>query len=182
MVRTSGRDRGRIIAAARAMTFGQLAAAIDDAFGRWDLAHLHTVELADGMLLIGPGDAWDDPPQGRPVERTDRAKLSRLALGEQFAYTFDLGDDWTPPVHGRRPAHRSIRGTRRGARPASGVLGLGEPARSVRTPVRRGRRRDACAAGPARVRPAADPVRLGTATSVLSPMTTETPEPESAVG
>lgn len=86
---------GRIFAAARAMTFGQLAAAIDDAFGRWDLAHLHTVELADALLLIGPGDAWDDPPQGRPVERTDRTKLSRLALGEQFAYTFDLGDDWT---------------------------------------------------------------------------------------
>lgn len=86
---------GRIFAAARAMTFGQLAAAIDDAFGRWDLAHLHTVELADGMLLIGPGDSWDDPPQGSPVDRTDRMKLSRLALGEQFAYTFDLGDDWT---------------------------------------------------------------------------------------
>ena len=86
---------GRIFAAARAMTFGQLAGAIDDAFGRWDLAHLHTVDLADGTLLIGPGDTWDDPPQGRPVERTDRTKLSRLALGEQFAYTFDLGDDWT---------------------------------------------------------------------------------------
>lgn len=85
---------GRIFVAARAMTFGQLAAAIDDAFGRWDRAHLHTVDLADGMLLIGPGDAWDDPPQGRPVERSDRTKLSRLALGEQFAYTFDLGDDW----------------------------------------------------------------------------------------
>lgn len=77
------------------MTFGQLAAAVDDAFGRWELAHLPTVEFADGLLLIGPGEAWDDPPQGRPVERLDRIKLSRLALGEQFAYTLDLGDDWT---------------------------------------------------------------------------------------
>jgi len=60
------------------------AAAID-AFGRWDLAHLHTFDLADDTLLIGPRDIWEDPPQGRPVQRSDQTKLSRLGLGERFA-------------------------------------------------------------------------------------------------
>lgn len=32
---------GRIFAAARSHTFAQLATAIDDAFARWDRAHLH---------------------------------------------------------------------------------------------------------------------------------------------
>ena len=41
------------------MTFGALADAVDAAFGRWDFAHLHTFDLIDGMLLIGPGAAWD---------------------------------------------------------------------------------------------------------------------------
>lgn len=86
---------GRAFAAASAMTFGALAASIDLAFGRWDLAHLHAFDLADEQLLIGPGDNWDDPPQGRPVARSDQTKLARLALGEQFTYTFDMGDDWT---------------------------------------------------------------------------------------
>ena len=164
---------GRIFAAARAMTFGQLAGAIDDAFGRWDLAHLHTVDLADGTLLIGPGDTWDDSPQGRPVERTDRTKLSRLALGEQFAYTFDLGDDWT---------HLCTVGDQR----IDPYEALGEvPDRPAAywgwgsLPDQYGRRfdedvwRDARAAGPAQVRPAADPLRLGTAPPGLSARATE---------
>src|SRR5206468_2827930 len=39
---------GRIFAAARTHTFAQLATAIDDAFARWDRAHLHEFDLADG--------------------------------------------------------------------------------------------------------------------------------------
>jgi hypothetical protein len=77
------------------MTFGAFADAVDTAFGRWDFAHLHTFDLADGTLLIGPGQAWEDPPEDRPAQLSDAVRLSRLTAGEQFAYTFDMGDDWT---------------------------------------------------------------------------------------
>lgn len=32
-------------------------------------------------------------PEGS--QPSDRVRLSSLVLGEQFVYTFDLGDDWT---------------------------------------------------------------------------------------
>ena len=82
---------GRIFAAARSHTFAQLATAIDDAFARWDRSHLHSFDLR-GTLLTGPC-SWDEAPEGS--QPSDRVKLSRLEPGEQFIYTFDLGDDWT---------------------------------------------------------------------------------------
>ncbi|MCW2693527.1 MAG: hypothetical protein JWM67_2131 [Mycobacterium sp.] len=97
----SGLDRefwpppGRVMLAARAFTFGALAEAVDLAFGRWDRGHLHVFELGDGGLLVGPGNAWDEEPPDVPHARSDRVKLSRLRPGEQFRYTFDLGDGWT---------------------------------------------------------------------------------------
>jgi hypothetical protein len=45
-----------VFAAARRHNFGQLAEAIDDAFARWDRAHLMRFELADGTRL-----EWPDP-------------------------------------------------------------------------------------------------------------------------
>jgi hypothetical protein len=94
----SGRGRalwprpGRVFAAARAHTFAQLADAIDTAFARWDRSHLNLFELADGTEICGP-IPWDDPPDGSIF--SERARLSRLAAGEQLLYTFDMGDDWT---------------------------------------------------------------------------------------
>lgn len=82
---------GRILAAARSHTFAQLATAIDDAFARWDRSHLHEFEIGDTQL-IGP-IVWEDAPEN--AQRSDQVRLSRLGLGEQFVYTFDLGDDWT---------------------------------------------------------------------------------------
>lgn len=80
---------GRLFAAARGHSFAQLAAAIDTAFSRWDLAHLHEFALADGSRIGMPdSDEPDDVLDDR------KTKLSRLALGEQFAYVFDFGDDW----------------------------------------------------------------------------------------
>ena len=55
---------GRVMIAAGSATFEQFATAIDDAFARWDRNHL------------------------------PKARLGRLRLGEQFAYVFDLGDNW----------------------------------------------------------------------------------------
>jgi hypothetical protein len=83
---------GRTFAAAGSHTFAQLASAIDAAFARWDLAHLHLFTLADGTSLATTAH-WDgDAPDATIDDTTSR--LSRLNPGEQFAYVFDLGDDW----------------------------------------------------------------------------------------
>jgi len=83
---------GRIFAAARSHSFGQLAAAIDAAFARWDLAHLHLFTLADGGNLTAL-ELWEGEEPECSLD-SGSANLSRLALGDQFAYVFDLGDDW----------------------------------------------------------------------------------------
>jgi hypothetical protein len=115
---------GRLFAAARAMTFGQFAAAIDDAFGRWDLAHLHTVELTDGTLLIGPGDNWDDPPQA--VRSSAATGRSCPAWPWASSSPTPSTSATTGPICARSAISSSIR-TRRsgGAGPAGGVLGWG---------------------------------------------------------
>ncbi len=82
---------GRIFAAARSHTFSQLADSIDTAFARWDRAHLHKFDLADGRM-IGGADL-EDFDMG--FLNGERMKLSTLALGEQFLYEFDFGDCWT---------------------------------------------------------------------------------------
>ena len=82
---------GRLFAASRSHTFAQLAEAIDAAFARWDLSHLHEFRLQDGSRIGMPDDEWDAAEE---VLDDRRAKLSRLALGEQFSYTFDFGDGW----------------------------------------------------------------------------------------
>ena len=80
---------GRIFAASRSHTFAQLASAIDLAFARWDHNHLHCFDLLDGTK-IGVPEPYEEPGT------LDGAatKLSRLALGEKFAYEFDYGDCW----------------------------------------------------------------------------------------
>lgn len=82
---------GRIFAAARSHTFADLADAIDDAFGRWDRAHLHDFELLDGTRLTTPHIDW---LEFGPALDDRSTRLSRLALGERFLYVFDLGDGW----------------------------------------------------------------------------------------
>lgn len=95
LVSGGGRDfwprPGRTFIASRSHTFEQLAEAIDNAFGRWDLAHLHEFTLGDGTVLGQPDPEWGDDRQLVDARRT---KLGRLALGERFAYVFDMGDYW----------------------------------------------------------------------------------------
>lgn len=83
---------GRIFAAARSHTFAALATAIDDAYARWDHAHLHEFHLADSTRLTTPYGVDDEFGPSLDDRRT---KLSRLRPDEQFLYTFDLGADWT---------------------------------------------------------------------------------------
>ncbi len=82
---------GRIFAAARTHTFSQLANAIDDGFARWDRAHLHQFELADGTRLTTPYEDWEELG---PALDDRRTRLGRLRPGEQFVYEFDFGDSW----------------------------------------------------------------------------------------
>jgi Plasmid pRiA4b ORF-3-like protein len=83
---------GRIFAAARSHTFRDLARAIDDAFARWDHSHLHLFTLAD-QTHISPLRWWGgEEPEG--TLDGDKTTLGRLKADEQFAYVFDLGDDW----------------------------------------------------------------------------------------
>ncbi|MCO1575537.1 plasmid pRiA4b ORF-3 family protein [Crossiella sp. SN42] len=77
---------GRILAAAPTHSFAQLAEALDLAFGRWDLAHLHLFTLANGTN-IGPLERWaDDAPDDTAEGRA--TTLASLQPGEQFAYVF----------------------------------------------------------------------------------------------
>lgn len=83
---------GRILAVARSHSFAQLAEAIDVAFGRWDMNHLHLFTLASGTGIT-PLDWWgDEAPDGALDGHV--TKVSSLKTGEQFAYVLDLGDDW----------------------------------------------------------------------------------------
>jgi hypothetical protein len=50
---------------------------------------------ADGRRLHDPDPDWEI--EGEVSEDYRRVKLSRLHPGEQFAYVFDLGDDWAHP-------------------------------------------------------------------------------------
>lgn len=80
------------MAAARSHTFAQLARSIELAFARWDLAHLHMFTLADGTEIAHLAD-WDGDAPDNCLD--DSLKLNQLTVGEQFAYVFDFGDDWT---------------------------------------------------------------------------------------
>ena len=87
-----GRGQAGSSPSARSHSFAALASAIDDAFARWDLAHLHEFRLADGTRLTTP---YGDDDEIGPSLDDRRTKLSRLGPGGQFIYTFDLGDAWT---------------------------------------------------------------------------------------
>lgn len=83
---------GRILIVGPGHTFQQLADAINQAFARWDLSHLHEFELSDGRLIGYPND--DFAPE---VTWEDHAKLKvcrEVEPGDEFTFTFDLGDNW----------------------------------------------------------------------------------------
>lgn len=71
-------------------TFADLSAAVDQAFARWDLFHLHLFRLPDGGL-VGPAS----PERDQDVLDESSLKVaSTLRVGDRFDYVFDLGDDW----------------------------------------------------------------------------------------
>ncbi len=81
----------RRLAASPRHTFADLAIAIDEAFGRWELGHRREFALADGTRL---GEVADDRKGSRRLVDYRRARLHRLQGGEPFTYTFESGERW----------------------------------------------------------------------------------------
>jgi hypothetical protein len=92
----SGRDivcdprPGRVFIVGPMHSFARLASAIDAAFARWDLGHLHGFELSDGRR-VGISDLDWDPPW---LDYRKFKVVREVKPGDSFAYTFDFGDDW----------------------------------------------------------------------------------------
>jgi hypothetical protein len=83
---------GRVFLVGPSHTFEQFAEAIDAAFARWDLSHLHEFNLSDGRVIGYPDDSY--APE---LEWLDHGKLKvakEVKPGEAFEYVFDLGDNW----------------------------------------------------------------------------------------
>jgi hypothetical protein len=84
---------GRIMLVGPGHTFSGLADAINLAFGRWDLSHLHEFELAGGRRIgfVDPDPFEDDVV----VEDHESVKVAQaVAPGDEFEFTFDFGDRW----------------------------------------------------------------------------------------
>ncbi|WP_166821418.1 UPF0158 family protein [Brevibacterium limosum] len=91
---------GRTFAVGPAHTFADFADAINSAFARWDLAHLSVFTLADGRVITDEFSAEEfSASEFGPVQETldfTRVKVTREAKpGDEFRFTFDLGDNWT---------------------------------------------------------------------------------------
>ncbi|MHB8928419.1 MAG: IS1096 element passenger TnpR family protein [Bacillota bacterium] len=84
------RRPGRIMLVGPQHTFKDLAEAIDRAFARWDISHLHEFEFPDGRCYGLPDDEY-----GLPIIDYARVKAgSVVRKREPFIYVFDLGDNW----------------------------------------------------------------------------------------
>jgi hypothetical protein len=84
---------GRIFIVGPSHTFSGLAEAINAAFARWDLSHLHEFELADGRRIgfVDPEPFEDD----ELVEDTAAVKVAdAVGPGDEFGFVFDFGDRW----------------------------------------------------------------------------------------
>jgi hypothetical protein len=82
----------RALVASPRHTFADLALAIDDAFGRWELGHRREFVLEDGTR-VGEVSAPGRGLAGMLDYR--RIRLQRLEGGERFDYTVDDGERWT---------------------------------------------------------------------------------------
>lgn len=85
---------GRDLLVSSAHTFAALATAIDRAFARWDLSHLHEFRLSDGRV-VGMADADEFGDRENEIdERRMTIGVAALAVGDSFEYVFDFGDGW----------------------------------------------------------------------------------------
>src|SRR5580704_5814097 len=88
---------GRVFIVGPGHTFEQFANAINAAFARWDLSHLHQFELGDGRLIGYPDDNF--APDLEWLDHTQLKVTREVKLGDEFEYIFDLGDNWQHRCH-----------------------------------------------------------------------------------
>ena len=85
----------RLPVAARTHTFADLATAIDDAFARWDRAHLHLFERSERRLLTSP--EWDDLPRApSPAPESDSRRWSWASNSSTPSTSATTGPTWAP--------------------------------------------------------------------------------------
>ena len=83
---------GRDLLASSEHTFADLARAIDRAFARWDISHLHEFQLADGTRIASVDeDETDEAALDDTIETLGRLRGRR---GTSFGYVFDFGAGW----------------------------------------------------------------------------------------
>lgn len=90
---------GRIFILPPRATFEELGRAIDVAFARWDFSHLREFTLDDGTRLVDDDSAGElrNSMSGaipKVASLREIVKQRVATVDTQFAYTFDLGDDW----------------------------------------------------------------------------------------
>jgi len=90
---------GRVFAVGPSHTFMDLANAVNDAFARWDRAHLSMFNLADGRVVPDEENGAELAGSiGGPIRTTLDIETTKVASvvhpGNEFRFTFDLGDDW----------------------------------------------------------------------------------------
>ncbi len=91
---------GRVFAVGPTHTFRDFADAINDAFARWDRAHLSMFTLSDGRVVTDEqtGDELAGTMSGpllAPIDIASARVARTVQPGAEFQFTFDLGDDWT---------------------------------------------------------------------------------------
>lgn len=83
---------GRDLLVSTTHTFAEIATAIDRAFARWDVSHLHEFVLSDGRRIVAADD--DDLEEGDLDESVETLASVDLTLGGFLEYVFDLGAGW----------------------------------------------------------------------------------------
>jgi hypothetical protein len=87
---------GRDLLVSSQHTFAELATAIDRAFARRDLSHLHEFRLLDDRrIVMEDADELEEADVGRHLnERAHTLSSAGLRDGDTFVYVFDFGDQW----------------------------------------------------------------------------------------
>jgi hypothetical protein len=86
------RDPGRVFLIGPSHTFGQFAEAINSAFARWDLSHLHEFRLGDGRPIGFPDDEF--APEVLWEDQAAVKVAGAVRPGDEFEFRFDFGEGW----------------------------------------------------------------------------------------
>lgn len=104
---------GRVFIVGPAHTFEQFAHAINAAFARWDLSHIHQFELTDGRLIGYPDDTHAPDLVWLDHAKLKVARPSRRCHFSSGSAIRDHGVDRSQRGVQREPLVRRRRGHRR---------------------------------------------------------------------